>query len=111
MDIDREQYEEDAMLEYRNTRGITLSPLSRLHVGKHQLEPIAQRPHVWVRVTLQLVALGNHFNRPAVQPRVLARLETEVEVARMLRVDAEGVGRSPGVGLGVCLQPCVYYSR
>lgn len=84
-------------------------PLSTtgFHVGKHQLEAIAQGLHIWIWVLLQLKALGDHLHRPVLQSRVLAGLETKVEVTGVFGVDAEGIGRATRVGLSIGLKPLV----
>jgi hypothetical protein len=88
----------------------TLDPsasFSALHVGEQQLESIAQCPHVWIRIALQLVPLGNHLDRPAMHLRVLSGLEAKEEVSGMLGVYAEGVRRPSRVSLSIGLQPLI----
>lgn len=72
-----------------------------LHIRKQQLESIAQCPHVWIRIALQLVTLWDHLHRPAMHLRMTSGLEAEEEVARVLGVDAEGIRRAARVGRGV----------
>lgn len=84
------------------------SPPTGLHVGEHQLEPVAQGLHVRVRVLLQLEALRDDLDWPVLEFGVLARLEAKEEVAGVFGVDAERIGRATGVGLGVGLEPLIY---
>ena len=88
------------------TRKIIL-PALRLHVGEHQLEAIAQGLYVGVWVLLKLKALRNHFHGPVLETRVFTSLEAKEEVTRVFGIDAEGIGRTTRVGLGVCLKPLI----
>ena len=72
-------------------------PLARLHIGEEQLETIAQRPHVWVLVFLQLKRLRDDLDRPTLQLGIQAGFEAEVKVSRMLGIDAEGVVAAFGI--------------
>ncbi|KFZ16371.1 hypothetical protein V502_05134 [Pseudogymnoascus sp. VKM F-4520 (FW-2644)] len=76
------------------------APLIRL-ARKPKLKPIAQRAHIRVRVLEQLKGVGDDLDGPGVELGVLPALEAQVEVARVLGVDAEGVDGALGVGLGV----------
>lgn len=83
---------------------------ANLHIRKQQLEPIAQRAHVRVRVALQLEALWYDLDVPVLQRGILPCFEAEVKVAGVFGVDAEGVHGAFGVGHGVGFQPFVYKS-
>lgn len=74
-------------------------------IGKKQLEAVLQRPHVRVLVSLQLETRRDNLDGPGSTWRVLACFEAEVEVARVGRVDAEGVHAALGVGFGVGSEP------
>jgi hypothetical protein len=54
---------------------------------------------------LQLVALRNDFDGPAVKRGLEAGFEAEMEVARVLRVDTEGIYRTGRIGLSIGFQP------
>ena len=77
----------------------------RLHVREDQLEAIAQRPHVWIHVFLQLECIRNDFDEPMLYLCVLAGFEAEIEVPCVFGVDAEVVDAPFWVGLGVSRQP------
>lgn len=81
------------------------TPLAALHVGKKQLEPIAQRHHTRIHVPLQLEGLRNHLDRPALQLRVLAGFEAQEEIAGVFGIDAECVDGTLGVRFRVGGQP------
>lgn len=80
---------------------IRLPPNAILHIRKKQFETITQIPHTGVRIPLQLKALWDDLDRPVHQLGMLPRLEAQVEVAWILRVDAELVDGAFGVGFGV----------
>lgn len=80
----------------------------RLHVREDQLETIAQRPHVWIHVFLQLECVRYDFDEPMLYLCVLAGFEAEIEVACVFGIDTEVVDASFGVGLGVGGQPAFY---
>ena len=58
---------------------------------KHGLKSILQRPHIRIRVLLQLKRIRNDFDGPVHLLGGLTCLEAEIEVAWELAVDAEGV--------------------
>ena len=82
-----------------------------MHVGKHQLEAVAQSLHIRIRVLLQLIALRNDLDRPVLQARVLACLETQVKVAGVFAIDAERICRAARVGFGIRLEPLIWRER
>ena len=53
----------------------------------------------------QLKRIRDDFHRPVGQGRVLPRFEAQEEVARVLRVEAEGVHAALGVGFGIGGEP------
>lgn len=67
------------------------SPLAGKHVLEEEFEAVAQGAHVRVHCFLELKGVGDDFDGPVLQLGVLPRLEAQVEVARVLWVDAEGV--------------------
>jgi hypothetical protein len=66
-----------------------LPPNAILHVRKKKFETIAQIPHTWVRVPLQLKPLRNHLDRPVHQLGMLPCLEAQKEISCMFRIDAK----------------------
>ena len=80
----------------------------RLHVREDQLETIAQRPHVWIHVFLQLECIRNDFDEPMLYLCVLAGFEAEIEVPSVLGINTEVVDASFWVGLSVSGQPAFY---
>ena len=74
---------------------------SLLHVHEQDFETIAQALHVLIRHLLQLVRAGDNPHRPRAHFGFWTQLEAQQEIARVLRVDAEGVGAAARVGFGV----------
>lgn len=70
-----------------------------------QLEPVAERPHVGVLVLHHLEGVGHHLDVPYADRRAAAGLEAQVEVARVLGVDAEHVDGPVRVGVRIRRQP------
>lgn len=70
-----------------------------------QLEPVAQRPRVRVLALQQLKRVRDDAHHPRVDLGVARRLEAEVEIPRVLGVQAEGVRRPVRVGVNVRGQP------
>jgi len=75
------------------------------HMREHRFESILQRPHVWVRILLQLKGVGDDFDRPVALFRGLAGLEAKEEVAWEFAVDAEGVHAAARIGFHVSGEP------
>ena len=71
------------------------------------LETVPQGLHVGVFVALKLEAGRNNLSRPGDTRSVVVGLEHKVEVPRVGRVNGEVVRAVPGVGLGVCGEPCL----
>lgn len=69
------------------------------------LEAVAQRLHVGVRLLEQLKSSRHDFNVPRRYLGLLPGLEAEVEVSGILRVEAESVHGSFGIGVRVGCQP------
>lgn len=90
---------------------VFLSPLPREHVLKEELEAVAQGAHVRVHGLLQLKGMGNDLDGPVLELGMLAGLEAEMEVARVLGVDAEGVHAPFRVGFRVGRQPSFWKTR
>lgn len=84
-------------------------PLSRSHLGKlvlvSELEPIAQRSHIWILIALEFVALRNGTHSQANNLSCPAGLETEPKIAGMLLVDAEGICRPIRIGIDISGKP------
>lgn len=81
---------------------------SCLQIRKEQFKSITQRHHIRIRVALQLIPLRDDLDSPAIQLRILARLEAEVEIARVLAVDAEGVSGAAWIGYCIGCQPALW---
>ncbi len=71
--------------------GSVSPPAILLHMRKHRLESILQRPHIRIRVLLQLKRIWDDFDGPVHLLRGLTRFEAEIEIAWKLAVYAEGV--------------------
>ena len=87
---------------------LPIHPGSGTFISKEQLEPILQRPHIRILVTLQLKGIGNDFDGPVGLRSVLSGFEAQVEVARVFGVETEGVHAALGVGFGVGCEPLFY---
>jgi len=70
-----------------------------------KLEPVAQCAHVRVRIFQQFVRMWDDTHSPGIDVCILASLEAQVEVTRVLGIDTEGVDRTFGIGFRVSCQP------
>lgn len=78
-----------------------LASLPSHHVLEKQFKPVAQCTHVRIHGFLKLERMRHHLDGPMLQLRVLARLEAQMEVARVLGVDTESVNTAFRVGFRV----------
>lgn len=92
----------------RNARLTATSLTLTNFAGEAKLEAIAEGAHVRIWILHQLKGIRNDLDWPRVELGVLAGLEAEGEVSRMLLVDAEGVDGALWVGLSVCSQPAFW---
>lgn len=70
-----------------------------------ELETVTQRLHIRIGALHQLEGVGHNSNGPRVDARSRSSLEAEIEVPRVLGVEAESVHRSLGVGFDIRRQP------
>ena len=78
----------------------------RTSTGLHQdLEPVLQGEHVWIEILLELIRIGDDFERPCALGFVGAHLEAYPEVTGVARHAAEGVHGTRGIGFAVIFQP------
>jgi len=73
-----------------------------------QLEPVAERPHVRVLALHHLEGVWYNTHHPGVDARCTRCLEAEIEVARVLGIDAERVRRPVGIGVDVRSEPFLW---
>ena len=88
-----------------------LSPCSHhcsiLHVVEDQLEPVAQIPDVWIRLTLQLKALRYDLDVPIHEFCFLPGLKAQVEIPGLFSIDTKLVHWSLGVSIGIGREPFI----
>lgn len=80
----------------------------RSMVHHQSLEAVLEGLHVGVLVALKFEGIWYDLHRPVAQGRQLAVLEAQVEVPSILRIEAESVHRSLGIGFGVCGEPLTW---
>lgn len=104
------QKEEDNTKQQHTSQSLltTSSPLVSELVLEQELEAVAQGAHVRVHGVLQLKGVGDDFDGPVLELGVLPGLEAEVEVARVLGADAEGVHAPFRVSFRVGRQPAFW---
>lgn len=84
-----------------------LFPLVVLQIGKEQLKPVAEGPHIRIHDFLELESVRYHLDGPMLCLGMLTGFKAEQEIAWMLRINAEVVDGTLRIGLRVRHQPAL----